>query len=749
MPSRPLSLLSSSKVDMDIFKSDKTDLKEDETEQQPPEENLSTLQETKTSTVKNFMSNVFKSTHDEVIHEDNQRQQSQANVTESHKSCGSKGYMPTWLRPLSQLPSGKVDLGIFKSEKKDLKEEEQKLQPLEDNSSNLQKTKTSTVKNFIPNVLKSTHEEEITPGSDHRPQSQASMTESFKSSGSKCYVPNTHTQNEDIEHVEELPSDNDTPQINNALHQEKLQAGHAESLKKKCSDGKVYISNKIRAKTEEWPQSIKEKMTAVETRCAGIINTNTTDEHVEVSSNSKTSKMSAANAHVKSFVSNLMKSKSDHTIDNKSRESEDKSSKSVTNKIFKSFKIKSITNITKRKKKGNNQETIDVVTPPQANTFSNFKTKSATTKEFMSNAFKNVAKQGDGKKEVKGGLKKSETSKMKGYIDGIVKHKNKDNKNSQLQNKKEVKGMKGFSNSPFSKVKWIKGNDIDEHNAEHEAFVGRSVKDYVKMFEDKNTSASNTNNITQRSARPFKEFTDNRPSLRFENRDSAIQRDLTEDMNEVRPIKDCANTILGPKVGEGGKKLSETGKFNFQGDFKALGGKIDLKKKDSIKAATRTLDRLRHRAKRLKLLRAMQREKVEAEEINGKVNFDNRDSAIERDLTEDRNEDKTDFVTNTSDKKLGPGVEENEQEQSEKRKWNFQKDFKALSGQIDLKKKDSMEMASRSLSRLRRRAKRMKLYRTLQRRKAEEEKDDDGKVYLKSTNGRPMRFYTFRKAPIS
>jgi len=91
--------------------------------------------------------------------------------------------------------------------------------------------------------------------------------------------------------------------------------------------------------------------------------------------------------------------------------------------------------------------------------------------------------------------------------------------------------------------------------------------------------------------------------------------------------------------------------------------------------------------------------------------------------------------------------DETVKEESKKRKWDLQEDFRLIGDKMDKKKKVGMAKAAKTWYGVRRRAKKWKLVQALRRKTEESEATDGGKIYLKSPKGQ-SKIYTFRKSSI-
>ena len=87
-------------------------------------------------------------------------------------------------------------------------------------------------------------------------------------------------------------------------------------------------------------------------------------------------------------------------------------------------------------------------------------------------------------------------------------------------------------------------------------------------------------------------------------------------------------------------------------------------------------------------------------------------------------------------------------EEKEKRSWDIRVDFSRFSDNMARRKKAGAEKVEQSWTGVKTRARRTKLVRALQRKKAVPEEDDEGKFFLQTGSGRKGQLYTFRKSPM-
>jgi len=114
--------------------------------------------------------------------------------------------------------------------------------------------------------------------------------------------------------------------------------------------------------------------------------------------------------------------------------------------------------------------------------------KFTAVKEHVGKSFKSKPKVDQKENNKSKKHNKPVTPKIKGKVGGIFK----------------VKGSPKHQNK-VNNTLWSNTNGT---NMDDEPFVGRSVKDYVRMFEEKHSSSCVENTIIQGYARPFKEFTE-------------------------------------------------------------------------------------------------------------------------------------------------------------------------------------------------------------------------------------------------
>merc|ERR1712226_665775 len=106
-----------------------------------------------------------------------------------------------------------------------------------------------------------------------------------------------------------------------------------------------------------------------------------------------------------------------------------------------------------------------------------WKGKCVAAKEHVANSLKSKAKGGQQETKKREKSVKIETPTIKEKMGGMFKLKSADKGPDKCNGK--------VNNTSSSNGLWNKNIDIDGNNIESDHFVGRSVKDYVKMYEKK------------------------------------------------------------------------------------------------------------------------------------------------------------------------------------------------------------------------------------------------------------------------
>lgn len=199
----------------------------------------------------------------------------------------------------------------------------------------------------------------------------------------------------------------------------------------------------------------------------------------------------------KNFASNSLKT----TLRNKNQDIPPKGKSIKSQHSFNkvptpSFNINGKTiksNIMKITKKTGPTATKQVKTTTQSSPNNSWTGKYTVVMEHVGKSFKSKSKVEKLENNKSKKSTKPATPIIKGKVGGIFKIKG--SPKSPKHNNKAINGM------------WCKHVEQNGTNMDDEPFVGRSVKDYVRMFEEKHSSSCVENSIIQGYARPFKEFT--------------------------------------------------------------------------------------------------------------------------------------------------------------------------------------------------------------------------------------------------
>jgi len=425
-----------------------------------------------------------------------------------------------------------------------------------------------SIKDFMSNIIK-TKDTCIEKPSEIEESSipQTSINAEIDSDGLELNTQEPEKESTDIRNEESQVKDEGKDRT-------KIPA-HLQSIKNKCSLGKDNLSHWVKDKEEKWPQTLKKKRIAanefigelkkkkikenteedkekIETNIANIsiaddlptgisaktydtTNENEKDSGKEKPSISKsTLKFNKIRDSVTNSKFNVMNSKKK----NGAVVNEEKPPKHPKNETSWKKKYTAAKNYASNSLKTTVKKENQDIPPKDKSTKSQSSFRKVPTPSFngstLTNVKSNIMKitKNTTDKEVKTSIQSSHEKSLTGRFTAVKEHVGKSFKSKPKVDKKEnnkskkcnkpvtpiIKGKVGgifkVKGSPKhqNKVNTTLWSNTNGTNMDDEPFVGRSVKDYVRMFEEKHSSSCVENTIIQGYARPFKEFTDNRMS---------------------------------------------------------------------------------------------------------------------------------------------------------------------------------------------------------------------------------------------